>query len=134
MAAIIPPRQFVRFIDQRTTDDWFVIGNVPLHLGGHIGAHTIELKIEHQYAKKLIEKHGLKYEHFSMVQTTIDRGWCGPHNGDLLFVYADDDHFHTHFKLAIKEANNGKELWLLTFHPVSTEKVKYEMRKYGPII
>ena len=105
-----------------------------MHLGRHIGAHTTELRIEHQYAKKLIQKHGLNYEHFTMVQTTIDQGWCGPDRGDLLFVYADYDHFHTHFKLAIKEAQNGDELWLLTFHPVTMKKVKYEMKKIEHIL
>lgn len=129
---IIPPRQFVAFMDGRL-GDWITIAHLPGLFGAHINALTTEVRIQRAYARKMIDKHRLLHAHFEMIQVAVDRGWCrvDDRRRSLGFLLDDDVLHHTIFLLAIKTAAGGEELWLRTFHRSNAEQLRSHLRRGG---
>jgi hypothetical protein len=125
---LLAPRHFVQFLDGRH-GDVAIIARVPGDLGAHINAYTMELRIGLNYARKLLIRHHLRYEHFEMIQPAIEHGYAGVDRGNLLFFLYDDLRFHSIFRLVVKTAAGGSELWLKTFHRCKAQQVKNSLRR-----
>lgn len=102
------------------------IAEVPGELASYIHSLTTDVWMGREYAHKLIRKHNLHYEHFGMIQPSINLGWCRLDHGNLQFLYEDDSVYRAHFHLVIKTANKGSELWIKTFH----RSTKAQFRSY----
>ena len=119
---IIPPRQFVSFMDGRIGES-IRIAELPGNLAAQIHCTTVDVLIGREYARKIIDKHKLGYHHFSIIQLAIDRGWCRLDFGKLQFLYEDNTRYDTPFRLAIKAARQGTELWVATLHKCRRSQV-----------
>lgn len=106
------------------------IAFVPGDLAIRIGARSSDLLIDRHYALKLRHKHRFRYEHLQLIQTAINDGWVIRERGDLVFIYeADAPHFST-FVVVVKQAKDGEEIWLKTFHRIQPKKVKRLLRDH----
>jgi hypothetical protein len=72
---LLHPRHFVGFLDGRYGDVQR-IAFIPGELTRQIGTLESHLLIRRDYALKLQRKHQLRYEHFEMIQPTIERGYA----------------------------------------------------------
>ena len=128
---MLPPRKFIALMDGRAGGN-AVIAQLLLDLGRYIGALTTDVSIGKDYAQKLIKTHDLRYEHFGIIQATVDDGWCFVEarggKRHLLFVYDSPD-FHKHFKLVLKSAKTGNEIWVNTFHKLELDDVKSVLKR-----
>ena len=89
------------------------------------------LLIERSYAQKLLLRHRLKYEHFQMIQPTIERGYAIiDGGGKLVFAYDEQQHFHARFRLVVKTTAAKDELWLRTFHRIKVGQMNSMVRRY----
>jgi hypothetical protein len=124
------PRQFIRFLDGRAGDQT-VIAFLPGDLGARIPTLATDVLIKCEYANKLRMKHHLLYEHFSIIQPTIDKGVCirSEKSGQLEFLYADQKIFGSRFLLVLKAANGGREVWLVTFFRTNDAQIKSKLRR-----
>jgi len=129
---LLTPREFVRFLDGRSGDVQ-TIAFVPGGFTARIGAVSCDLLIRRDYAHKLNRTHGLRYEHWGIMQIAINHGYAILERGDLVFVYLDDTVFNDMFVLAIKEAANGQELWVKSFHRCEPRKLN-RLLKNGELL
>lgn len=127
---ILAPRHFVRFLDGRYGSVQR-IAFVPGELTRQIGTLESHLLIERSYAQKLLQKHRLTYQHFQMIQPTIERGYAIIDGGrNLVFAYDDQEQFHAVFRLAIKTNAAKNELWLRTFHRIDVRQMNSMVRRF----
>jgi hypothetical protein len=127
---LLSPRDFVRFLDGRYGDVQR-IAFVPGDLSRQIGTLESNLLIERTYARKLLLKHRLRYEHFQMIQPTIERGYVViDGGGNLVFAYDDQERFHARFRLAVKTTDARDELWLRTFHRIKLAQMNSLVRRF----
>jgi len=104
------------------------IAFVPGDLAIRIGARTSNLLIDRQNALKLRHKHRFRYEHFELIQPSINEGWVIIERGDLVFIYVAEAPFFSTFALVVKQARGGEEIWLKTFHRIQPTKVRRLLR------
>jgi hypothetical protein len=65
-----------------------------------------------------------------MIQQTIDFGYVGIDRGrNLVFLYVDEEIFHTSFRLVVKTAANGGEIWLKTFHRSNPQQLRATLKR-----
>jgi len=130
---LLNPRAFVAFLDGRLGQIQR-IAFVPGEFSRQIGTLESNLLIDREYALKLQQKHRLRFEHFELIQPTIERGYCViDGGGNLVFLYDDEDRFHTIFRLAVKTNRSGTELWVRTFHRIRTPQMNSILRRW-PLI
>lgn len=88
------------------------------------------VRLDHFYALKMVGKHGLTPSHLPMLQNAIDLGRATMDDrGHLCFYYLDDVIFGTWFKAVVKPCRALDELWVSTFHPISSQEVRRKCRK-----
>lgn len=119
----LAPRNFVRFLDGRFGHAQKV-AFVPGEFGARIRARSTDLMIDRITAQKLKDKHKLRYGHWTMMQVAINFGYALLERDDLVFAYIDDAVFRAIFILAVKEAANGEELWIKSFHRCKPRKLE----------
>ena len=123
------PRQFVRLVDGRLASP-ATIAALAGHLGACIGCTTSEVRITREYAQKIIHEHGLKYEHFSLVQPIINRGWCVKlKENHLEFYYEDEQIFGGNFTFVLKSAKWGTECWAVTLFRARPFYIRSKLRR-----
>lgn len=128
---LLTPRAFVRFLDGRLGQTQR-IAFVPGEYTRQIGTLESDLLIDRGYALKLQQKHRLRYEHFEMIQPTIDRGYAViDGGGNLVFAYDDQERFNSVFRLAVKANRAGTELWLRTFHRSNRQQMNSMVRRWS---
>jgi hypothetical protein len=127
---LLTPRDFVRFLDGRLGQVQ-QIAFVPGEFTRLIGTLESKLLLDREYALKLQRKHNLRYEHFEMIQPTIDRGYAVIDGGrNLVFAYDDQERFHRPFRLAVKSNRAKNELWLRTFHRIGVRQMNSMVRRW----
>lgn len=126
---MLHPREFVRFLDGRSGAT-VAIATLPVGLAVRLPAQVTEIRIGQDYALKLQKKHCLRYEHFSLIQTVIDDGWCivGKQN-HLEFLYMDNQIFGSSFILVLKATRAGQEIWVATFHKTDNQRIRSKLRR-----
>jgi len=99
-------------------------------LTSHLDAVSNVVHIEHSYAVKCVEEHGMLPEHFPMLDETIDHG-AVVRDGDqyLVFLYFDQYVFNRWFRVSVKRCNERRKLYVATFHKTRWEQVKGKMRR-----
>ena len=64
------PRHYRRFL--RGLEGQFqIVAFLPGHLGAHISTLATEIGIEYEYARKILEKHGLGHEALGLIRLRI---------------------------------------------------------------
>lgn len=108
-----------------------VVAFLPLDLGRYMQTHSTAVLVGREYALKTQVKHRLKYEHFSLIQTVIDKGWCckSDKENHLEFMYVDDKIFGSRFLLVLKSAKLGRETWLVTFFRTNDAQINSRLRR-----
>lgn len=126
---LLAPRHFVGFLDGRygTVQQ---IAFIPGEFTRLIGSLSSDLLIRRDYALKLQREHGLRYEQFQLIQPAIDAGYVLiDDKQQLVFLYIHNT--REFYRLAVKTAKMGSELWLLTFHRVRQLQFDSLLRRYG---
>jgi hypothetical protein len=121
-------RDLIQFLNGRGPP-FFHIADLPEDLWPHLKARKATIWLEYSYARKLWEKHRLLPQHFHLIDVIVKHGWCGMHGRDLLFLYDDDNIFGASFKLVVKSANQGKELWVKTFHRLGADDIVAKLKQ-----
>jgi len=129
-----PPRLVNAFLDGRR-EGFVVIAVLPGDLGAYIGAISSEVLIERQYAVKIMERHRLAHSDFGLIQVAISEGWCvlNRARAALEFLYEDSRKPNLAFLLALKSAEEGREVWVRTFHRMDPKAIRSRLRR-GEII
>ena len=123
------PRQFVRLVDGRLASP-ATIALLPGHLGARIGCTTNEIRITKEYATKILQEHRLKFEHFSLVQPIVDRGWCVKlKENHLEFYYDDDQIFGGNFTFVLKSTKWGTECWAVTLFRARPYYIRSKLKR-----
>lgn len=89
-----------------------------------IGSLSSELRCGREYAIKVKEKHGLKYEQFHLIQRAIDCGYAKLTGTDLEFLFYDNTTGGPPYLLVVKSVGQN-EIWMRTFY--RTKRWKEEM-------
>lgn len=128
-----------------TEDEWveFVItgrqvvasvGRLEPGLCSRLGASTNLVRLRHDYARKMVDKHQYEPHRLPMMEQALqfgrvisDRRW------HLSFFHYDEIVFGGWNQLTIKSAERGSELWVATFHPISVDEVRRLCKRF-PII
>ena len=82
-------------------------------VGVFFSAQTGDVMMERSYAAKMLVKHRLTYEQLPLVQRATDRGsvFAGKKANHLEFVLLDGEREGGDYKLALKTAGGGQEVW-----------------------
>jgi hypothetical protein len=120
-----------------TDEEWFEfaaagkpqvisVGRIEKFLCIAIGASTDLVQMRHDYARKILCKHGILPEQFRTISWTLA---CGiafqDRSTDITFLHKIDDGW---FHLTIKSNKTGTELWLKTFHRITASKVAAKLK------
>lgn len=131
------PREYVAFLDGRL-GKCRTVAYLPLSLGAHLPATVTDVMAHADYARKVKDKHHLKFEHFCLLQNMINDGWCLlSRTRRLEFLYVDNDVFQARFLLVLKAAANGREIWMATFHRTNEQQIRSHLaraRKEGRLL
>lgn len=128
------PRHFVSFLDGRLGAVQ-PIAFVPGEFCARIGARSPQLLVGLEYARKLKLKHALRYEDFELIQETVDDGWAlldargDGGRRELVFLYEDGRRAFGSWRLVVKAAAGGSEIWLKTFHRIQPEQLRNHLKR-----
>ncbi|MGH7119111.1 MAG: hypothetical protein ACREFP_09030 [Acetobacteraceae bacterium] len=106
------------------------IAFLPGDLGAWIHCLASDVQIARGYAQKIIDKHGLKYSDFFIIQAAIDRGYCIRSKTNFLeFIYLDDRVPSRWFALILKSAKGGSECWFVSLYRSKPLQVRSKLRR-----
>lgn len=106
------------------------LAQVSDEMAAAVGASDNIVRMEHSYAVKCAEKHGMLPEHFPALDDTIDRGAVlldGTRH--LVFFWFDDFVWKRWFRVTVKRCDAERRLWFSTFHKTEFEQVRGKMRR-----
>jgi hypothetical protein len=110
------------------------IRELPHDLCKALGVASPLIRMEHFYALKSAQFHGLEARQFPMIEFAIDFGRCIlDHKGGLTFFYFDEHVFGKWFHLTIDGSASGTEVWVSTFHITRHGEVK-RLTKKGTVL
>jgi hypothetical protein len=119
------PTQYRRFLRGKE-GSYKIVAFLPGYLGAHIPTLTTDVGIEYTYARKLLEKHGLRHEALILIQAAIDYGWCTrTRPGSLDFIYIEGSTYPRRYILGIKAVPTMSELWVTTLYSCN----EWELRR-----
>ena len=124
------------FIPRRVFRDFFagrlgknlVVATLPEELRQHIVARTHEVKMEIDYARKLLVDKKLTWECLHIIQRALNEGYCiqGKTSSHLEVLYISED--NTAWILVVKASKDGTEVWFLTLF--YTKRDDYYIKKF----
>jgi hypothetical protein len=106
------------------------IGELPQDLCRVMGTASPLIRMEHFYALKAAQKHGLEAREFPMLEIAIGFGRCLlDAKGGLTFLYFDEHVFGKWFHVTLDVNADRTELWVSTFHRSRPGEVRRITRK-----
>jgi hypothetical protein len=122
------PRHYRRFLRGKEGTSQ-IVAFLPGYLGAHIPTLTTEVGIKYEYARKLLEKHGLGHEALGLIQAAIDYGWCTrTRPSSLDFIYIEGFISPRRYILGIKAVPRGSELWVTTLYSCNERELRRRLR------
>ncbi len=93
-----------------------------------------EVKLGREYAKKFVKNRRTKFEGFSEIQNTIDRGICMQLDRHHLgFLWVKDRVKPEVYFLLIKTNGKRDELWIVTFYRLKKKQYTKKLDPYAVI-
>jgi hypothetical protein len=111
-----------------TVDEWFqfiasgspsevIVGKLSADLCRVIGSDSSLVRIRHDYALKLHRKHNFPVEELPLLPIAIDLGRAiSDQPRRLTFFFFERVISNRWYQATIKSTQDGREMWVLTFH------------------
>lgn len=110
------------------------VGRLTEDLRHVLKASNQSVYLSHDYAVKAMMKHSLLANHFPIIELAILHGRViHDREPDLTFFYDDRGVFGTWFKVAVKKTSCGSEVYVKTFHKITSQEVARICRKHQVI-
>jgi hypothetical protein len=131
----ISPKSFIQLLDNRYRDargvrqEYAVIGFLPLSLGGLLPTLSPDIRLGYEYAWKIVQKHGRKFDEIPLIRELIEDSYCfREKENNLTFMgYAGKE--LKPYTLVIKSSRGGTETWLVTFHRTADAQIASKVRR-----
>jgi hypothetical protein len=110
---------------------WIVpVATLPHDLCRIIGASTPIVRLRHDYALKLHHKHRFRVDEFPLLPITIDLGRViSDETKCLTFFFFERVISNRWYQATIKSAQEGREVWVSTFHIQDSAEVARMCRR-----
>lgn len=119
-------------------DNEIAVAQVSQEMAGHVGASSRNVHLHQVYARKAVEKHGLRPDHLPLIFEIVDYGMVlaeADRPRHLTFLHLDSIFVRPHgwYHVTIKRGGEDRRLFLSTFHRTDAEEVARKVRKHEVI-
>ncbi|NMJ40946.1 hypothetical protein GWK16_06825 [Roseomonas sp. JC162] len=105
------------------------IAMLPLDIGAHIPTVDPNVRLNVDYAKKIVIKHNLRYEAFFVIPDLISDSYIIKEKKNHLLFMGEDPRTNEQYNMVLKSAKSATETWLVTLHRTREEQVRSRLRR-----